>query len=52
MIKYAEEEKLKGNIGSIVKKIIMKTGTKNTMFKFLKHSFYNIRIQEIEDLYN
>ena len=52
MVKYAEEEKMKGNIGPIVKKIIMNTGKPNTMFKFLKYAVYNIRIKEIEDLYN
>ena len=44
MVKYAEEEKLKGNMGPIVKKIIMKTGKENTMFKFIKYAMYNVRI--------
>lgn len=52
MIKYAEKEKLKGNLGPIVKKIILKTGMPNTMFKYIKYSIYNVRIQEIEDLFN
>ena len=44
MVKYAEEEKLKGNLGPIVKKIIMNTGMPNRMFKFVKYALYNIRI--------
>jgi hypothetical protein len=51
MVKYAEDEKLKGNIGPIAKKIIMNTGKPNTMFKFLKYALYNIRIKEVEDIY-
>ena len=52
MIKFAEEEKRKGNMGPIIEKIIMKTGNNETMFKHIKHYVYNLRIKEIEELNN
>lgn len=50
MIRYAEDEEQKGNLGLIAKNIIKKTGTKGTLFSIMKFHLFGDRDQEVENI--
>ena len=50
IIKYCREEEQKGNLGSITKQIISKTGSSGTIFKVLKFHLFGERDKEIDDI--
>lgn len=50
MIKFAEDEEQKGNLGLIAKNIIKRTGAKGTLFSIMKFHLFGDRDQEVENI--
>ena len=50
MIRYADDEEQKGNLGQVAKKIIQKTGKHGTLFAMIKFHFFGERDSETENI--
>ena len=50
MVKYAEVEQRKGNLGDLAKKIIKKTGKSGTIFAIIKFHLFGERHSDTENI--
>ena len=50
MLKYAQDQEMRGNLDRLVKRVIMKTGAPGKLFKSIKFHLFGLRDTEVEQI--